>query len=244
MLCSPPTVSWQTKSGAWPCAYRWAAEEPGWRFKGYIECRKTKEGVLKPPLPSWLPDGSDVGMSDAASPDRYKVNGILLFEKVGASAFLVLWGSVPPSSGRASGAESYREGSVGEVGGQREAPWWKSEGGYFCCVVDWEEFREGPYRSADLKRVWQDYNLEGSPFNNFLMMLCLKRITVQSLEACVTADIRPRTRVEARIGNQGFFGVDGVLVKVSIGRRDSLVPLAELHERVTKQLGLGVWPVS
>lgn len=239
MLSSPPTVSWQTKSGAWPCAYNWAAEEAGWRFKEYIECRKTKRGVLKPPLPSWLPDRSDVKMSHTASPDRYKVNGMLLFEKVGTSAFLVLWGSAPESAGRAPGVKSSREGSVSEVGGQREAAWWKSEGGYFCCVVDWETFFQGPYRSADLNRVWRDYDLEGSPFNSLLMLLCLKTITAQSPKASVTADIGPRTRVGASIRNDDFLGVDGIVVKVSIGRRDSLVPPAELHKRVASQLKLG-----
>jgi hypothetical protein len=235
MLCSPPTVSWQTRSGAWPCAYNWATEDPGWRFKEYIECRMTSRGVLEPPLPSWSPNGSDLSMSYTASPGRYRMLGLLLFEKVGASAFLVLWGSVPESAGQTSGAE----GSVSEFGGQREAPWWKSEGGYFCCVVDWEKFFQGPYRSADLNRVWRDYDVEGSPFNNLLMMLCLKRITVQSLEACTTADIGQRTRVEASIGRHGFLGVDGVVVKISIGKRDSLVSPADLHKHVASRLKLG-----
>lgn len=222
-------MSWQTKTGAWPCAYNWAIEDPGWRFKEYIECRKSKQGFLEPQLPSWLPDGSDVSMVRPYSRARYKMMGMMLFEKVGESAFLVLWGSLPESTGRALGVESSREGHQFEVDGQREAPWWKSEGGYFCCVVDWEEFVKGPYRSADLERVWRDHD---SPFNDLLMLLCLKTITVQSLEACVTTDIGPRTRVVATVGNKDFLGVDGVVVKVSIGRRDSLVPPDELHKRV------------
>lgn len=68
------------------------------------------------------------------------------------------------------------------------------------------------------------------------MLLCLKTITMQSLEACVTTDIGPRTRVAASVGNKDFLGVDGVVVKVSIGRRDSLVPPAELHKRVASPL--------
>jgi hypothetical protein len=159
----------------------------------------------------------------------------LLFERVGASAFVGLWGSVTQSSGRASGAEC----SVIEVGGQRRAPWWKSEGGYFCCVVDWEEFLGGPYRSADLNRVWRDHDEAGSPFNNLLMLLCLKTITVRSLQAFATASIGQSTRVDASVGNHGFLGVDGVVVKISIGERDSLVSPADLHKNVASPLKLG-----
>lgn len=229
-------MSWQTKTGAWPCAYNWATEDPGWRFKEYIECRKSKQGFLEPQLPSWLPDGSDLSMMHPYSRARCKMMGIMLFEKVRESAFLVLWGSLAESAGRSLGVESFREGHQFQVDGQREAPWWKSGGGYFCCVVDWEEFVKGPYRSADLERVWRDYDLKDSPFNNLLMLLCLKTITMQSLEACVTTDIGPRTRVAASVGNKDFLGVDGVVVKVSIGRRDSLVPPAELHKRVASPL--------
>ena len=188
-------------------------------MRDYLECKRTQRAILEPQLPSWLPDGSGLRLSDTASSDRYKVNGVLLFEQPEEAAFLLVWGSVPAPPGRAESVSSGMTGSMSADGGQSVVPWWKSESGYFCCVVDWEAFVERPYRGEDVDLMTGEWRLKTSSFNQYLMLYCDKSIIAQSLEASMRADIGSRARVDASVTNECFLGVDGVVVNVLIGRR-------------------------
>lgn len=223
LLCSPPRLSWHAQKGYWPCAYNWTTVCPDWIFRDYLECKKAHRVLLRPQLPgpqlpSWLPGGSDLRLSETLSRGRYTVNGVLLFEQPGESAFVVVWGSVPESAGQAAGTVS---GQTDSLSGQSESPWWKSESGYFCCVVDWEELIDAPYLREDVNIWTWDWHFEKSAFAVELMRICGKTLVARPLEASTIAHIGPGTRVEARVGNRSFLGVDGVLVDVHIGRRGS-----------------------
>lgn len=183
---------------------------------------------MEPMLPCWRPDGSDVCLSDVNLPGRYKVNGVFLFEFEGAHrAFLLIWGSAPHSE-RAARTWSGWKSPASRESVVSERPWWKSEGGYFCWIVDWERFAERPYRKEDLDLLTSDWRSSGSSFGNVLMLFCSKELAGQSLKTSMSADVGSRepgakTEVTAGVSGQGFLGVDGVVVEMVIGRRHDLL---------------------
>ena len=65
-------------------------------------------------MPSWSPNGENLELSSCVHPRRYKINGILLFERADQDAFFVIWGSAPSTS---------------EEVESTPRPWWRGAGG-------------------------------------------------------------------------------------------------------------------
>lgn len=221
VLCSPPTESWHSKQGYWPCGYNWRSVWADWRLVDWIECKPTSGGALHPPLPSWLPDGEDLEMSEFVDPMRYKINGILLFERQDQDAFFVVWGSAPsavdPDAMSMTSMATALTGLTSSSGSTGQ--WWDSPGGYFCVVVEWEVFKEMPYQKGDIPWLISEWRQPSSKFWDDLLPFCEAALMDVDLSAdCLqwVGARNRRTMVSASVSNKTFLGVEGLVVGVLI----------------------------
>ncbi|KAK0643222.1 heterokaryon incompatibility protein-domain-containing protein [Cercophora newfieldiana] len=213
VLCSPPTQSWHSKQGYWPCGYNWKSVWTDWKLVDWLECKLTPEGPLDPKLPSWLPDGDDLEFADAADPKRYKINGILLFERHDQDAFFVIWGSAPSDS------MSLSRSSTGLSTSSVSSRWWESSGGYFSIVVEWEVFTEMPYNKGDIAWLIGEWHSMGSTFFADLLRFCQLYLAGSKLSAECSQSVGARNRktmVNSHVLTRTFLGVEGLVVGVFI----------------------------
>jgi len=215
ILCSPPTQSWHSKQGYWPCGYNWKSVWTDWKLVDYLECKPSPDGPLCPQLPSWLPNGDDLDLTDCVDSQRYKINGILLFEREDQDAFFVIWGSAPVAD---SDTVSTTSTALTRLTGS-SGPWWESDGGYFCAVVEWEVFTEMPYNRGDVAWLISEWHHMSSTFFVDLIKFC--QLSLAGAELCADAheSVGARNRkaiVSASVSNQTFLGVEGLVVGVFI----------------------------